>query len=112
MVITIGHYLSVPSGRSKPPRFWALAIRYRDDYAAAGIPMQPLLVGDTGWLYPMAAIPLGAIFVTEAHLLLRRAHPRDQLVELRPMRLFHFSNVYLSLLFFSVALDPLVTRGH
>jgi protoheme IX farnesyltransferase len=119
-----------------PPHFWALALRYREDYAAADVPMLPSVapaatvgkqivlyawvtvatsallwpVADTGWLYPVSALVLGAVFVTEAHLLNRRARQTDNVVEMRPMRLFHWSNMYLSLLFLAVALDPLLTR--
>ncbi len=119
-----------------PPHFWALAIRYRDDYAAAGVPMLPVHAGarevarqivaysyamvatslllwpvaDTGWLYPAAAAVLGAAFLVEAHLLLGRSRRSNQVVDLLPMRLFHWSNMYLSLLFVAGALDPLLTR--
>ncbi len=119
-----------------PPHFWALALRYREDYAAADVPMLPSVapaavvgkqivlyawvtvatsallwpVAGTGWLYPVSAVVLGAVFVTEAHLLHRRARGTDNVVEMRPMRLFHWSNMYLSLLFLAVALDPLLTR--
>ena len=67
-------------------------------------------VAATGWLYPVAALVLGAVFLTEAHLLHRRARRTDNVVEMRPMRLFHWSNMYLSLLFLAVALDPILTR--
>ncbi len=119
-----------------PPHFWALALRYREDYAAADVPMLPSVapaatvgrqivgyawvtvatsallwpVAGTGWLYPVAAAVLGAVFVTEAHLLHQRAQRTENVVEIRPMRLFHWSNMYLSLLFLAVALDPLLTR--
>lgn len=117
-----------------PPHFWALAIRYRDDYAAAGVPMLPVLatprevakqillytyatvalsfvlvpVADTGWLYPVVAAVVGVVFLSEAHLLFKRAGG-NVVTELKPMRLFHWSNMYLSLLFLGVALDPLLT---
>ena len=119
-----------------PPHFWALAIRYRDDYAAAKVPMLPVVAGArtvarqivayaylmvatslllwpvaaTGWFYPTVAAVLGAAFLVESHLLLRRAAHTDNVVALRPMRLFHWSNTYLTLLFLAVALDPLLTR--
>jgi protoheme IX farnesyltransferase len=119
-----------------PPHFWALAIRYREDYAAAEVPMLPVVAGakvvarqivgysyvmvatslllwpvaSTGWLYPAAAALLGAAFLVESHLLLRRAAVSDNVVDLKPMRLFHWSNMYLSLLFVAVALDPLLKR--
>jgi len=119
-----------------PPHFWALAIRYREDYAAAGVPMLPVVAGAktvarqivvysyvmvatslllwpiaaTGWFYPAAAIILGVAFLVESHLLLVRAALSDDVADLKPMRLFHWSNMYLSLLFVAVALDPLITR--
>ena len=119
-----------------PPHFWALALRYREDYAAADVPMLPSVapaakVGDqilayavvtvatsivlwpvagTGWLYPVAAAVLGAVFLYESFGLRQRAQRTDDVVQIRPMRLFHWSNMYLSLLFLSVALDPLLTR--
>jgi heme o synthase len=117
-----------------PPHFWSLAIRYRDDYAAAEVPMLPAVaslrsvalrivgyayvmvatslllwpVADMGWLYVAAAAVLGVAFIVEAHLLLRRARSSDDPVRLAPMRLFHGSNAYLALLFAAVALDTLV----
>ncbi len=119
-----------------PPHFWALALRYREDYAAADVPMLPSVapatvvarqivayawvtvatsvvlwpVAGTGWLYPVVALVLGVVFLTEAHLLQRRVRHTDNVAEMRPMRLFHWSNMYLSLLFLGVALDPLLTR--
>jgi len=115
-----------------PPHFWALAMRYREDYAAAGVPMLPVVatahavarqilgyavvtvvtslvlwpVAHTGRVYPIIAAGLGAIFVGEALLLLRRSRTSDDLAVLQPMRLFHFSNSYLTLLFLAVALVP------
>jgi protoheme IX farnesyltransferase len=67
-------------------------------------------VAPTGWFYPAAATVLGGAFLVEAHLLQRRAEHSDDVVDLKPMRLFHWSNMYLSLLFVAVALDPLLTR--
>jgi heme o synthase len=119
-----------------PPHFWSLAIRYRDDYAAAQVPMLPVVsaprtvavrilaysyltvstslllwpVASTGWFYPLGALALGVVFVVESHLLLRRCDSGDRATDLKPMRLFHASNVYLALLFLCVALDPLVKR--
>jgi protoheme IX farnesyltransferase len=117
-----------------PPHFWALAMRYREDYAAAGVPMLPVVatapavarqilgyavvtvatslvlwpVAHTGAVYPIFATVLGAIFIAEAALLLRRSRESDELAVLQPMRLFHFSNLYLTLLFLAVALVPFV----
>ena len=67
-------------------------------------------VADTGWVYPTAAVVLGAAFVVEAHLLARRTKQPVSVAAMRPMRLFHWSNMYLSLLFLAVALDPLLTH--
>ena len=115
-----------------PPHFWALAMRYREDYAAAEVPMLPVVattrsvarqilgyavvtvatslllwpVAHTGPVYPCIALGLGALLVREASLLLRRSRHSDELAVLRPMRLFHFSNLYLALLFLAVALVP------
>jgi protoheme IX farnesyltransferase len=65
-------------------------------------------VAGTGWFYPAAATVLGVTFLAEGHLLLARASRSDNLSEVKPMRLFHWSNMYLSLLFVAVALDPLL----
>lgn len=117
-----------------PPHFWSLAIRYRDDYAAARVPMLPVVaplptvarqivgyawltvgitlllwpVASTGWLYPVVAAALGAVFLIEAHRLWSRARHSPSPVAARPMRLFHLSNAYLALLFLAVAISPLV----
>jgi heme o synthase len=119
-----------------PPHTWALAMRYREDYASVDVPMLPVLrsgavvarqivvyswamvamslalwpVADTGAVYPVAAVVLGAAFLVEAHLMWLRARRSDELSEIKPMRLFHWSNLYLSLLFVAVALDPLLRR--
>jgi protoheme IX farnesyltransferase len=119
-----------------PPHFWSLAMRYRDDYAAADVPMLPVVapadevgsqivfyswatvatslllwpVAETGWLYPAAAGVLGAIFVLEASALRRRTVETQDAAAAKSMRLFHLSNAYLGLLFVAVALDPLLAR--
>jgi protoheme IX farnesyltransferase len=117
-----------------PPHTWALALRYRDDYAGVDVPMLPVVapasevgrqivlysvamvavslllwpVASTGWLYPVAATVLGAAFLAQAVLMWRRTRASSELSVIRPMELFHSSNLYLSLLFVAVALDPLV----
>ena len=117
-----------------PPHTWALALRYRDDYAKVDVPMLPVVrparsvaaqivaysyimvatslllwpVAGTGWFYPSAAVVLGVAFLVEAHLMHGRASRSDDLADVKPMRLFHWSNMYLSLLFVAVALDPLL----
>ena len=67
-------------------------------------------VADTGLVYPIAAALLGAGFLLEAHRMWNRARDSNELTVVRPMRLFHWSNMYLSLLFVAVALDPLLKR--
>ncbi|WP_241827619.1 heme o synthase [Actinopolymorpha singaporensis] len=119
-----------------PPHTWTLAMRYREDYAEAGVPMLPVVateravawqvvaysaatvlaslalwpIAPTGWLYPVAAAVLGAVVMVEAFALVRRVARGQTGPALRPMRFFHWSNLYLALLFVAVALDPLVTR--
>jgi heme o synthase len=119
-----------------PPHTWALALRYREDYAGVDVPMLPVVapaaevgrqivlysvamvltslllwpVAPTGWLYPAAAVVLGAVFLVQAVRMWRRAQGTEELSVIRPMQLFHSSNLYLSLLFVAVALDPLVRR--
>jgi protoheme IX farnesyltransferase len=111
-----------------PPHFWALALRYQEDYAAAGIPMLPVVSGianaarqilvycltvvaitlllfwfeTMGVVYFVAAVGLGGAFVWQALALRRDATPR------RAMRLFAFSNTYLALLFAAIAVDTLI----
>jgi heme o synthase len=111
-----------------PAHFWALAMKYRDDYAAAGIPMLPVvrgadettrqiaayamttvaltfaltLTGDLGRLYAIAALVLGGVFVTRAFALRREPTPQ------RAIKFFAWSNVYLMLVFVAVAVDALV----
>ena len=119
-----------------PPHTWALALRYREDYAGVDVPMLPVVaparevgrqivlyswatvvtslvfwqVAGTGWVYLVAALVLGAVFLVEAHRLWSRTMKSDELSEIAPMRLFHMSNLYLALLFVAVALDPLLKR--
>ncbi|MDN5895948.1 MAG: heme o synthase [Nocardioides sp.] len=119
-----------------PPHTWALALRYREDYANVDVPMLPVVkparevgrqivlyawvmvatslllwpVAGTGLFYPIAAAVLGVVFLVESHKMWKRARNTETLSEIRPMRLFHSSNLYLSLLFVAVALDPLLMR--
>jgi len=119
-----------------PPHFWALAVRYRDDYEAANVPMMPvvaslrrttleiliytvilwaltLLIGSTahlGWVYAISATVLGALFTFYAWRLYRHARI-DRADVAEAMRLFHFSITYLSALFILMAVDVLV-RHH
>jgi len=111
-----------------PPHFWALSLRYYDDYRAAGIPMLPVargvevalreiavysvvvvattlvlpLVADTGAIYLAAAVVLGLVFVWRAMQLVRHSSPE------RAIAFFMFSNLYLALLFAAIAVDTLV----
>jgi len=114
-----------------PPHYWPLAIKYREEYAAAGVPMLPVVkplpdtarqivlyswamvamslvlipVAGMGWLYSVGAVVLGAAFVYFAYVL--RARINDpELILAAAMRLFHGSITYLALLFLLVAVDP------
>jgi len=109
-----------------PPHFWALALRYEDDYAAAGVPMLPVVagvrattrrmllytglmvgvslllvpLGGMSWIYLVAALTLGAWFLWDTWRVVRR--PEEA------MRLFTTSTIYLSALFACVMLDVLL----
>jgi protoheme IX farnesyltransferase len=117
-----------------PPHTWALAMRYREDYAAANVPMLPVVrsaptvarqiliysvvtvlvsltlwpVAHTGWLYPTVAVITGVALVWQSAQLLARARRGLTDAALKPMRLFHWSNSYLALLFVSAAVDTLL----
>ena len=114
-----------------PPHFWALAIKYREDYAAAEVPMLPAVaslqtvagrilgytvllwgltvlfspVAGMGHLYLLSAIVLGAVFTGLAVQLTRRTTPAAA------MRLFSYSITYITLLFGAMALDQLLRSG-
>ncbi|KRF41426.1 protoheme IX farnesyltransferase [Terrabacter sp. Soil810] len=116
-----------------PPHYWPLSMRYKDDYATAHVPMLPVVerfvvvarqivvyswamvltslalvpVQHVGWVYTVAAVVAGALFLTEAHRLLAKACAGAAEDVLKPMRLFHFSITYLTVLFVGVALDPI-----
>jgi heme o synthase len=109
-----------------PPHFWALALRYREDYASAGVPMLPVVMGveattrrmllytvlvvgvslllvplgGMSWVYMVAAVILGAWFLWDTW----RVHRNPE----RAMKLFTTSNLYLAALFASVMLDVLL----
>lgn len=115
-----------------PPHYWPLAMKYRDDYAAAGVPMLPVVrtapqvaasiiryswvmvaaslvlipVAPMGWAYSVGAVVLGAVFLFETYVLQRRVKQDADSVIPTAMRLFHGSITYLALLFLLVALDP------
>ena len=125
-----------------PPHFWALAMKFRKDYAAANVPMLPVvaspaavarkilwysyamvaatlaLVPYAGWIYGVFAAALGAWFVVEAHQLNARVaaadaggQPGSGPSHAAPMRLFHLSIAYLTLLFAAVAVTALLPWG-
>jgi heme o synthase len=114
-----------------PPHFWALSLRYRDDYAAAGVPMLPvvrgaretstqilyytvLLVAVTLLLYPagrMGALYLAAAVALGGAFIWRALELRRDLTGRRAIRLFSFSNTYLALLFGAMAVDAVVRGG-
>ena len=112
------------------PHFYALAIKYRSDYARAGVPMLPVVRSarrvnaeialysvltvvaslvawplGLGLIYGGTAVITGALFLTEAALLVRRTRRGEPA---KPMRLFHWSITYLTILFIAVAVDALI----
>jgi protoheme IX farnesyltransferase len=117
-----------------PPHYWPLAMKFRADYARAGVPMLPVVASETvvarrivlycwamvvtslllwpvapmNWLYPLVTGAAGVWYLTEAHQLYRRALRGLSGSALRPMRLFHGSITYLSLVFLAVAADVLL----
>jgi protoheme IX farnesyltransferase len=110
----------------QPPHFWALAIKYKDDYRSAGIPMLPVVattrrvlaesvvhswlmvavsLAASYWIGPVygaAAVLLGGVFLYEVHRLYARSRRVDA-GELVTIRLFHLSVLYLTVLFVFVA---------
>lgn len=115
-----------------PPHTWALGMRYREDYEAAGVPMMPvvkpplevtkqilwytwatviislLLVPAAGVIYAVAAALCGAWFVARAHALhqgVKNGTP------VKPMKLFFLSNNYLSLVFVALSVDAVLGWG-
>jgi len=119
-----------------PPHFWALAVRYRDDYEAANVPMMPVVtslrrttleilvysvimwmvtiaigpIAHLGWIYALSATLLGGAFTCMAMRLY--SHARIGTADVgEAMKLFHYSITYLTALFVLMAVDVLV-RGH
>ncbi|MDH4169562.1 MAG: heme o synthase [Acidimicrobiia bacterium] len=114
-----------------PPHFWALAIKYRDDYEAASVPMLPVVasmrttavrivaytavlfvltlvfgpVAEMGLIYMVSALVLGSVFLWLAVQVLRTES--SQLA----MKLFGYSITYITLLFSAMAVDQLVRSG-
>jgi protoheme IX farnesyltransferase len=112
-----------------PPHTWALAMKYKDDYAAAGVPMLPVvaterqvttqiviytwltvaatlaLIPAAGWLYAVVAVLAGVWFLALAHSLhagVKRG------IAVKPLRLFLHSNNYLSAVFVALAVDSVL----
>jgi len=116
-----------------PPHFWALSLRIRKDYAAAGVPMLPVVrgipettrqiglytilmvaislvlfaVARMGPIYLAAALILGALFLRQAWQLWRRGSSEEESTA-GAIRLYRFSISYLTLLFAAIAIDALV----
>jgi protoheme IX farnesyltransferase len=116
-----------------PPHFWALSLRIRKDYAAAGVPMLPVVrgipettrqiglytilmvaislvlfaVARMGPIYLVAAVVLGALFLRQAYGLWRRGDSEEESTA-GAIRLYKYSISYLTLLFAAIAIDALV----
>ncbi|SDZ05193.1 protoheme IX farnesyltransferase [Herbiconiux ginsengi] len=114
-----------------PPHYWPLSMKYRTDYKTAGVPMLAVVrgrvvvglqivlyawamvacslllipVGHMGLVYSVTAVAAGAWFLFESHRLYSRSI-RD--LSIKPMRVFHGSITYLTLIFLAVAIDPLL----
>jgi protoheme IX farnesyltransferase len=114
-----------------PPHYWPLSMKYRDDYAAADVPMLAVMrdrttvgvqvvlyawatviaslllipIAPMGALYTAVAVLSGGWFIIESHRLHGRAVRGE---EPAPMRVFHASITYLTLLFVAVGIDPLL----
>ena len=119
-----------------PPHYWPLSMRFKDEYEAAGVPMLPVVAKDAvvarqvviysthtvltslvlipvasmGWVYLVVVVPAGGLFLLEAGRLLKRAKAPENTTtaSLNPMRLFHYSISYLTLVFLAVAIDSLL----
>jgi heme o synthase len=114
-----------------PPHYWPLSLRYKQDYTDAGVPMLPVVrnnktvgvqiilyswalvastlllipIASMGLIYTITALITGAWFLIESYRLYRQAIFGEIS---NPMRLFHGSISYLTLLFISIAIDPLI----
>jgi protoheme IX farnesyltransferase len=114
-----------------PPHYWPLSMKYRDDYQSASVPMLAVVRGRTivglqtilyawatvacslllipvapmGLIYAVVAGASGVWFIYESHRLYSQAIRHD---EVKPMRLFHSSITYLTLVFVAAGIDPLV----
>ena len=118
-----------------PPHYWPLSMRYRDEYQAVQVPMLAVVRGRTlvglqvvlyawatvvcslllipianmGLIYTAVAVVSGGWFIYESHRLYGRAIRHS---DVKPMRVFHSSITYLTLLFVAVGVDPLVPALH
>jgi protoheme IX farnesyltransferase len=114
-----------------PPHFWALAIKYADDYRAADVPMLPAVVpfaqavrhmigytialvistlvlipvAELGWIYAVSAVVLGAVFIGSTLWLAKNPTPQAS------MRVFGFSITYVTVLFAAMTVDVFVRHG-
>jgi heme o synthase len=119
-----------------PPHFWALAVKYKDDYGKAGVPMLPVVasfkttatrivaytvvlwalsllvwpVADLSAFYLTVAVVLGALFLAGAIRLYRvgSANAAPAAIASEAMKLFVFSNIYISVLFIAMGVDQLL----
>lgn len=115
-----------------PAHYWPLSVKYRDDYAKASVPMLSVTEGELsvslqtvlyawatvicslllvpiagmGWLYTSVAVLSGAWFLYEAHVLYHRTITGKGG---KPMKVFHLSITYLTLVFVAVGIDPLIS---
>ena len=116
-----------------PPHTWALAMRYKDDYRAAGVPMLPVVATErevtkriliytwltvlatlvlalaTGWLYAAVALVAGVWFLAMAHQLYAGVRAGEPV---KPLRLFLQSNNYLAVVFCALAVDSAIGLPH
>jgi protoheme IX farnesyltransferase len=114
-----------------PPHYWPLSMKYRDDYKAVGVPMLGVVRGraavglqvilyawatvacslllvpiaNMGLIYALAALASGVWFIYETHRLYNLAIRHEKV---SPMRVFHGSISYLTIIFLAIAIDPLV----
>ncbi|HCG45384.1 MULTISPECIES: heme o synthase [Corynebacterium] len=112
-----------------PPHTWALAMKYKEDYRKANVPMLPvvapesevtrqivwytvgtvivtfLIIPAASWIYLVAAVTSGAVFLWMAIALNKGVRNG---AKVKPMRLFIFSNNYLSVLFIGLSIDAVV----
>lgn len=112
-----------------PPHTWALAMRYKEDYRAAGVPMLPVIATEervtrqmliytwvtvlcslvliigASWIYAGVAVVSGAWFVNRVHKLYRETRAG---AEVEPLKVFLQSNEYLAILFCGLAIDAVV----